>query len=463
MLLNQNLMNEKIFLKFIFENPTMFDFMQTDYFENEYIKDIYKISKKFFLKYHKIPETEQITQIIKSSENKNFIDDEGNYKEDVIQMIMSTRLNEYDQNWVRESFETWLKFKNLDMSILNLVTYIKSTKITEENINDVIHNSIDIIQKKNSIDLDFDEGSDFFNSQDHVSVKNIANPTGYNWLDRQLGGGWTQKQLVVFAGAPKSGKSQVLANLAVKAVENGLNCCIITLEMSEQIYIKRLAINYLDIDIDEYDDITNDSARLQQIIESKKVSNGNGLKVPGIFRIKEFPTGSASSLDIENYINKIQDKYDMKFNLIIIDYLNIMKNWRNPNTENLYLKIKQIAEDVRALSQRLETCIVTATQLNRAGSSTSNIQMTDVSESMGIVQTVDALFAILNRDDFDISNGTIRLKQLAVRNVPPDETPETFNLNQKHLRIEEMNNLNKNIFNRSDSENESQNNELWNF
>ncbi len=252
-------------------------------------------------------------------------------------------------------------------------------------------------------------------------------------------------------------------NCRCKAVENGLNCCIITLEMSEQIYIKRLAINYLDIDIDEYDDITNDSARLQQIIESKKVSNGNGLKVPGIFRIKEFPTGSASTLDIENYINKIQDKYDMKFNLIIIDYLNIMKNWRNPNTENLYLKIKQIAEDVRALSQRLETCIVTATQLNRAGSSTSNIQMTDVSESMGIVQTVDALFAILNRDDFDISNGTIRLKQLAVRNVPPDETPETFNLNQKHLRIEEMNNLNKNIFNRSDSENGSQNNELWNF
>lgn len=260
-----------------------------------------------------------------------------------------------------------------------------------------------------------------------------------------------------------SHNSQLLGNLAVKAVENGLNCCIITLEMSEQIYIKRLAVNYLDIDIDEYDDITNDSARLQQIIESKKVSNGNGLKVPGIFRIKEFPTGSASSLDIENYINKIQDKYDMKFNLIIIDYLNIMKNWRNPNTENLYLKIKQIAEDVRALSQRLETCIVTATQLNRAGSSTSNIQMTDVSESMGIVQTVDALFAILNRDDFDISNGTIRLKQLAVRNVPPDETPETFNLNQKHLRIEEMNNLNKNIFNRPDSENESQNNELWNF
>lgn len=260
-----------------------------------------------------------------------------------------------------------------------------------------------------------------------------------------------------------SHNSQLLGNLAVKAVENGLNCCIITLEMSEQIYIKRLAVNYLDIDIDEYDDITNDSARLQQIIESKKVSNGNGLKVPGIFRIKEFPTGSVSTLDIENYINKIQDKYDMKFNLIIIDYLNIMKNWRNPNTENLYLKIKQIAEDVRALSQRLETCIVTATQLNRAGSSTSNIQMTDVSESMGIVQTVDALFAILNRDDFDISNGTIRLKQLAVRNVPPDETPETFNLNQKHLRIEEMNNLNKNIFNRSDSENESQNNELWDF
>ena len=42
-----------------------------------------------------------------------------------------------------------------------------------------------------------------------------------------------------------------------------------------------------------------------------------------------------------------------------------MKNWRNPNTENTYMKIKQIAEDLRAMAQRLEIVIVSATQLSR--------------------------------------------------------------------------------------------------
>jgi hypothetical protein len=29
-----------------------------------------------------------------------------------------------------------------------------------------------------------------------------------------------------------------------------------------------------------------------------------------------------------------------------------MKNWRNPNTENSYSKIKQLAEDLRAMATR---------------------------------------------------------------------------------------------------------------
>ena len=47
---------------------------------------------------------------------------------------------------------------------------------------------------------------------------------------------------------------------------------------------------------------------------------------------------------------------------MIIDYINIMKNWRNPNSENTYMKIKQIAEDLRAAAQRNDWSIVTATQ-----------------------------------------------------------------------------------------------------
>ena len=40
----------------------------------------------------------------------------------------------------------------------------------------------------------------------------------------------------------------------------------------------------------------------------------------------------------------------VKLKTIIIDYINILSNYRNPNTENTYMKIKQIAEDLRAMA-----------------------------------------------------------------------------------------------------------------
>jgi hypothetical protein len=46
-----------------------------------------------------------------------------------------------------------------------------------------------------------------------------------------------------------------------------------------------------------------------------------------------------------------------------VDYINIMKNWKNPDSENTYLKIKQIAEDLQG-NGKAEQLVhhVTATQ-----------------------------------------------------------------------------------------------------
>lgn len=235
-----------------------------------------------------------------------------------------------------------------------------------------------------------------------------------------------------------SHNSKFLSNLAVKTVKNGLHTLIITLELSEELYIKRLASNYLSIDIDVYDDFIKDKQKLQERIDEVNSENGSGLIVPGTFRIKSFPTATASTIDLENYINKIQDKYEIKFNVVYIDYVNIMKNWRNPNTENTYIKIKQICEDVRAMAQRLDCCIVSATQLSRSASTSSDIQMNDVSESMGLVHTVDALFAICNRDEIDIKENVVALKPLALRNAQNDETPHKFRLENNFMRISEI-------------------------
>ena len=43
----------------------------------------------------------------------------------------------------------------------------------------------------------------------------------------------------------------------------------------------------------------------------------------------------------------------IKLGCIVIDYINILSNFRNPNFENTYLKIKQIAEDLKISSGKM--------------------------------------------------------------------------------------------------------------
>ena len=51
----------------------------------------------------------------------------------------------------------------------------------------------------------------------------------------------------------------------------------------------------------------------------------------------------ATVLDIEAYVNQIEEERQIKVGAVVIDYINILANYRNQNTENTYMKIKQMA------------------------------------------------------------------------------------------------------------------------
>lgn len=153
-----------------------------------------------------------------------------------------------------------------------------------------------------------------------------------------------------------------LANIAASSVRMGYNTAVISLEMRDRKVVKRLGANLLGITMKEYADFADDSVGMK-----KRLTNlgYDTLTTPGQLFVKEFPTSSAGVPDIEMYLKKMEELKGMKFKVVVLDYINILKNWRNPNTENMYMKIKQIAEDTRAMAMRNDWAIVTATQINR--------------------------------------------------------------------------------------------------
>ena len=81
-----------------------------------------------------------------------------------------------------------------------------------------------------------------------------------------------------------------------------------------------------------------------------------------------------------------------KVDVIIIDYLNLVLPIRR--TDSMFKDGMAVSEELRRLSYIFNVPVISAVQCNTEGMQSSDIDMQNVSESRGIVHTVDALFAL---------------------------------------------------------------------
>lgn len=418
---------EKIFFHNILANDQYMDVAREDFFEQPVLKAVFPSVKEFWNKYRETPTLSQAIEIIKMKG----VDKDVTAGQ--LQTLWDCDLSTYEDTWLEEHTETFIEYKNLDVSVTDLVRYLRTTPVNVENIKDVVDNAKRMVVDRNNIDFNFEEGSDFFNPSSHKQLTYNTFPSGYEYIDLVGDGGFSAKTLTVLLGQAKVGKSIWLANLAAQAVRMGNNTAVITLEMSEQLYIKRLGSNLLNIPIREYKTKAED----QQLIKKKISGLGfDTLQVPGQLIVKEFPTSAASVLDLEAYLRRVEEKRKMKFKVVIIDYINILKNYRNPNTENTYMKIKQIAEDTRAMAQRNEWAIISATQIKQSAFDLSDLSMGHASESSGLVATVDMMFGII-QDPIMYAARKYLLKNLANRNEGYKNSKKEFDINYEFMRITE--------------------------
>lgn len=343
----------------------------------------------------------------------------------------------YDEDWLQQTLEGWISWRALNTTLFDAFTFMKGQKVTAQNAKDVADRVVNIIRDGASIDLANDDCLDFSDPENHRSITMKSFSTGYNFIDQTMGGGWIPGTLNVLMGAQKSGKSVWLLNLAANAVRTGKNVMIITLELLDYQYLQRISSNLMGVSTGEYSKklIEKDSLWLKKNIR-KVIDYGDGYNPFGALYIKSYPTSTASANDIESFIRKKEETKGIKFDLIVIDYLNIMKNWRNPNTENLYIKVKQISEDVRAMALRNNWAIASATQINRTNVGSTDMSMTDISESMGLASTVDTLYGII-QSDLMKAEGEYVLKSLALRNSEDSGMRKKFLVEYPKMMIRE--------------------------
>ena len=143
-------------------------------------------------------------------------------------------------------------------------------------------------------------------------------------------------------------------------------------------------------------------------------------KTPGNLHIKEYPTASAHAGHFDALLTELLLKKSFKPDIVFVDYLNICtsQRYRSGSNINSYTIVKSIAEEIRGLAGKHVIPIVSATQTTRSGFQSSDISLTDTSESFGLPATADLMLGISSSDELE-SMGQVMVKQLKNRYNDP--------------------------------------------
>jgi len=389
------------------------DFVKPEYFKDKAIASIFNIIKEFSEKRNKVPTVTEIKSYLVSDEQKESFRGLVKSFNDIDKTL--------DKEELYDNTEQFLKEKAVYHTMLNVAEDVSNGKVDTSVV-------LDKFEKSCNINLVTDLGLELYSDIDKLiddlnSVERYV-PSTWEWLDNSLGGGFLEagKALYVFAGETNIGKSIFLGNIASNMAKDGKNVLLVTLEMSELLYARRLCSNVTRIPMKELADNTP---------SIKQAMNDQGGKI----FIKEFPPATITANQLKAFIKKFQDK-GIKIDAIVLDYLNLM---HSPIGNNSYERIKHVTEQVRAMSYLFNCPIISATQLNRAGFDTDNPDLATISESIGLAATADAIISIFQNEE-DRGIGIIRLGMMKNRYGPRGMT-QAMRIDYSTLTIEQADDI----------------------
>jgi replicative DNA helicase len=381
-------------------------FIKSDYFDNRSQKIVYEEILKFVEQYNK-PVTKEILCI--ETEKRQDITD-GDYKE-ITQLISLLEEAPTEFEWLVSTTEKWCRDRAIYLALMESISIADGQD--EKKNRDAIPT---ILSDALAVSFDTHVGHDYLQDYEarYESYHRKEDKTEFDleYFNKITKGGIPNKTLNIALAGTGVGKSLFMCHVAASALLNGKNVLYITLEMAEEKIAERIDANLLNVPIQEISDLP------KMIYESKVTKLSE--KTQGTLIIKEYPTASAHAGHFRGLLNELAIKKSFRPDIIFIDYLNICASsrYRGNLSVNSYSYIKAIAEELRGLAVEANVPIVSATQTTRSGYGSSDVELTDTSESFGLPATADFMFALISTDELE-ELGQIMVKQLKNRYNDP--------------------------------------------
>ena len=377
-------------------------FIDSSYFQEKSEKVIFEEINNFISKYGTLITKEALNIEV---DNRNDLNE--NEIKNIRKICNSLSVSEVNYQWLVDSTEKWCRDRAIYLALM------ESIGIADGQDNKKNRDAIPfILSDALAVSFDNNIGHDYFgNYQDRYEfyqTKEEKIPFDLHHFNKITKGGLPNKTLNVALAGTGVGKSLFMCHQASSVLLQGRNVLYITMEMAEEKIAQRIDSNLLNIDINKIENLSESTfeSKFQRLIK----------KSQGKLIIKEYPTASAHSGHFKSLINELSLKKSFKPDIIFIDYLNICASsrYKQSGSVNSYSYIKSIAEELRGLAVEANVPIVSATQTTRSGYGSSDVDLTDTSESFGLPATADLMFALISTEELE-QLGQIMVKQLKNR------------------------------------------------
>ena len=401
---------EKVILRNLVYNEEylrkVIPFIEPDYFNDRNERVVFEHITKYAAEYNSL-----ITKEVLLIE----IEDRRDITQEEVKNINGT-INELediecDLEWLSDTTEKWCRDRAIYLALMESIKIAdgQDDKQNRDAIPTILSDALSVSFNRN---VGHDYLEDYEERYELYNRKESRIQFDLEYFNKITKGGIPNKTLNIALAGTGVGKSLFMCHHASSVLLEGKNVLYITLEMAEEKIAERIDANLLNVNIQEITDLP------KPIFESKVTNLAK--KTQGSLIIKEYPTASAHSGHFKALLNELALKKSFKPDIIFIDYLNICASsrYRAGSNVNSYSYIKAIAEELRGLAVEANVPIFSATQTTRSGFASSDVDLTDTSESFGLPATADLMFALISTEELE-GLGQIMVKQLKNRYNDP--------------------------------------------
>jgi replicative DNA helicase len=249
-------------------------------------------------------------------------------------------------------------------------------------------------------------------------------PTGFVDLDRMTSG-LHPAEMIVIAARPSMGKTAFAMNIAEYVAMNvGKPVAVFSLEMSSQQLVQRLLCSRANVDLQ----------RVRNGFLSERDFPSLTAAAAKLAAAKMFidDTPSLSIMELRAKARRMKSRNDVQ--LIVIDYLQLLRSTSRRAQDNRQLEISEISGGIKALAKELNLPIIVVAQLNRQPDTRGGRpRLSDLRESGSIEQDADVVGLLVRPEyyetDDEAKQEKAREAELIVakqRNGPTGEIPLIF-------------------------------------